>query len=285
MSDPMIVTVAYDGSECADSAIDDLARAGIPTGSTVHIVSVSEWFPAPVPDGAIDVIPEVHEPDIDAATAIARQGSERLRALRPDLTIETAAVGGSPARHIVEYAEEKNSDLIVVGSHGRSALERLFVGSISHQVLNGASSSVRISRSSSRSGPPVVMAAIDGSPYTGKVIEQIRRREWPEGTTILLVTSAPYSYDRDEEKAALRQLTEQHHQLVSELEADGLRAESIIDTSEVNATHAILARAKEREVDMIILGARGLTGFERFMMGSVSSTIALRAECSVEVAR
>ncbi len=289
MPNPMIITIAYDGSECANKAIDDLAFAGIPTGTTVHVYSVSEWFPSPMPEGAIDLVPESAYPDPEAGKKMAHTGAERLAQLRPDLKIVSEGSGGSPAHRIIQYAEEIGSDLIVVGSHGRNALGRFFVGSVSHQVLTHAITPVRVARGGygerSEGDPPLILAAVDGSEYTEKVLAQIEGREWPEGTGLLLVTSAEYSYDPDEEKAGLERLNGLHAELLARLEKTGLKTESIIDTTKVSTTQTILSLAKERGVDMIILGARGLTGFERFLMGSVSSTIALRAECSVEIVR
>src|SRR5215470_6231404 len=46
MADRMRVIVAYDGSECADAALDDLRRAGLPSGAQIKILSVVEnWLP------------------------------------------------------------------------------------------------------------------------------------------------------------------------------------------------------------------------------------------------
>lgn len=289
MAEPMTVTIAYDGSECAKKAIDDIVYAGIPRNSIVHVYAVSEWFPSPMPEGAVDLVPETAYPDPEAGEKVARVGAAQLAVLRPDLTIESAGSGGSPAHRIIEYAEEIGSDLIVVGSHGRSALGRFFVGSVSHQVLTSAAVAVRVARGGygerDEESPPLILAAVDGSEFTEKVLTHIERREWPSGTRVLVVTSAEYSYDPDEERAGLRRLRDIHRDALARLEGAGLYAESVIDTAKVNTTHTILFLAKEREVDMIVLGARGLTNFERFMMGSVSSTIALRAECSVEVVR
>ena len=48
MKDKMKILVGYDGSECADAALDDLARAGLPPSAEVQILSVAEvWLPPP----------------------------------------------------------------------------------------------------------------------------------------------------------------------------------------------------------------------------------------------
>jgi nucleotide-binding universal stress UspA family protein len=51
------------------------------------------------------------------------------------LDVETAIVEGSPARDIVEYAEDEGCDLVVMGTHGRSGVNRLLLGSVAERVV------------------------------------------------------------------------------------------------------------------------------------------------------
>lgn len=287
MAEKMNITLGYDASDCANVAVDDLTIDGIPQGSTIHVVSVSEWFPLPFSEGGVDVIPEKAYPEASDAEETARLGAEKIREARPDLEVLPVGTSGSPAHQIVSHAEEVDSDLVIVGSHGRSAIGRFFIGSVSHQVLTGAHCSVRIARSrpEGEAGGTTILAAVDGSEYTPVVVDAILEREWPEESTVLLLTSAEYSYDPDEEKASLDSVRRLHQEIAARFDAAGIPCESLIDTERVHPTKAILKVAEERTVDMIILGARGLTGFERFVLGSVSSAVALHARCSVEVRR
>jgi nucleotide-binding universal stress UspA family protein len=52
-----------------------------------------------------------------------------------DLDVETSMVEGSPARDIVEYADDEGCDLIVMGTHGRSGVDRLLLGSVAERVV------------------------------------------------------------------------------------------------------------------------------------------------------
>ena len=290
----MNVLLAYDASDCSQVALADAARAGLPAGTTIHLVSVTEWFPLPTPEADLVTIPTgipvttpVRFSQVgEDAGSLAKEGAERLRGLRPDLTIETVALSGSPAQQIVTYADQIDADLVIVGSHGRSAIGRLLLGSISQQVLHGATSSVRIARGSAdRSGSISLLIAVDGSNYTPRIVDAVVARDWPEGTTATVVTSADYSYDRSEQTAGIARTTALHAQIVERLEAANIRATSRIDTEEVSPTRTLLAVAEQEQAETIFLGARGLTGFERFMLGSISSAVAMQADCSVEVVR
>lgn len=70
----------------------------------------------------------------------------RERASDYDGTIETAVETGNPARAIVEYAEESGVDHVVMGSHGRSGVSRILLGSVAESVVRRATVPVTIVR-------------------------------------------------------------------------------------------------------------------------------------------
>ena len=81
-------------------------------------------------------------PEVDAA--LARELGERLATPACDVPIDLRIVGGlgRVADHLVQIAEEEGADLMVVGSHQRTPLARLWHGSISHGVIDAAPMSV-----------------------------------------------------------------------------------------------------------------------------------------------
>lgn len=66
--------------------------------------------------------------------------------------IETTLVEGSPAKEIVRYAEEQSCDVIVMGTHGRSGVDRLLLGSVAERVVRSSTVpvlTIRVSRQDS----------------------------------------------------------------------------------------------------------------------------------------
>lgn len=61
-----------------------------------------------------------------------------------DRTVTTAEATGSPAREIVEFAEDNEIDHIVMGSHGRTGMERILLGSVAESVVRRASVPVTV---------------------------------------------------------------------------------------------------------------------------------------------
>ena len=74
-----------------------------------------------------------------------------------------------------------------------------------------------------------------------------------------------------------------HEEIAGKMKAKGLSTTSVINN--IDPKYLILETASDMEVDCIFMGARGLTKFERTLLGSVSAAISARAHCSVEVVR
>jgi nucleotide-binding universal stress UspA family protein len=69
---------------------------------------------------------------------------EQIRPVNPNIAVEHVLLEGDPAREIIDYAAEADIDLIVMGTHGRTGLERLLMGSVAEKVLRGAPCSVLV---------------------------------------------------------------------------------------------------------------------------------------------
>ena len=142
MANRMKILVAYDGSECADAALDDLRRAGLPSDAQVKVLSVVEnWLPPP---SALEIIEHI---DRDQEyLALARRGRPRLASMEPGWDVKSESGAGAPATVIIEKADEWDADLIVLGSHGYNGWQRFLLGSVSHAVATHAHCSVEIMR-------------------------------------------------------------------------------------------------------------------------------------------
>lgn len=144
------VVVAYDFSQHADLALQQAVELACREPAHVlHFIAVIE-------EGQTYQTCEEVQKDL-----LARLG-RIFEARHPVHEIEfyVHARIGKPEREILELAEEVGADLVICGSHGRGALGRLLIGSVSEAVLHGARC-------------PVLIARIKGYPYVAldKVIE------------------------------------------------------------------------------------------------------------------
>jgi nucleotide-binding universal stress UspA family protein len=100
--------------------------------------------PAPEVVLASGTLEEIRQRKGQDAEQLTRQASGRMAA--PGLSVETAVLEGDPRTAIVDAADEWQADLIVVGSHGRTGLKRLIIGSVAQAVVAHAHCSVEVVR-------------------------------------------------------------------------------------------------------------------------------------------
>jgi len=311
----MKILIGYDGSECADAALDDLMRAGLPEVAEAQILTVAEvWLPPPPPtiDEVVQQARQVKVPAdlkrvysrvaaaIEAAQEKVERARDRVLANFPSWSVCAQAVSGSAAWEMLFKAAELNPNLIVVGSHGRSAIGRLVLGSISQKVLTEAACSVRVARGRvEEPGSPIRMViGLDGSPGSFSAVRAVASRNWPANAEVKLVVV----YDQwslplvgDLIPAVGDAIDEENSAEKSWAEEIALKAANILKDSTLKISQLIREGdpkvelpklAEEWSADCIFVGSTGFSNrLERFVLGSVSAAVAARAHCSVEVVR
>ncbi len=145
------VVFATDGSPSAQAAEAMLAQWTIFAGSSIRVVSVADVV-VPWTSG---IAPTMYAQVLDAYAADLRQAKldhERLAAESAARLREAGRVvqaemrAGDAAGEIIAVAEQQGSDLIVLGSRGRTGLTRVLLGSVARNVLSGSTASVLIVR-------------------------------------------------------------------------------------------------------------------------------------------
>jgi nucleotide-binding universal stress UspA family protein len=310
----MKLLIAYDGSKCAEAAIDDLARAGLPANGSAHVISVAEVFLPPQSSTCGDsqeaASPHVEEmvrryrerseETVAEAAMLARYAESRVRAALPTWSVSSAATCGSPAWEIIDASEKQASELIVVGSQGHSALGRFFLGSISQKVLTEASCSVRVARGriEVEKGSERIVVGFDGSKGAMAAVDAVAARNWPGGSQVRLIAVSepvvpstigrfvpPIAKMIDEVNVSERRWIEK----LSEGALEDLRRSGLTPDLHVrpgNPKHALVEEAERWGADCIFVGANAWgSRLERALIGSTSAAVAARAHCSVEVVR
>lgn len=129
------ILLPTDGSDVSLAAAERAAALAKLCGAPLHVVFVQE----PYPYAGIGAASQVGQQEYDAAAQ--RQASDafaRVAALAnvPGVTLTSERVEGrSPAEAIVDAARREGADLIVMGSHGRTGVARVLLGSVAQKVL------------------------------------------------------------------------------------------------------------------------------------------------------
>lgn len=122
------ILIATDDSEPARKAVSEAITQAEAFGATLHAVSVIE---------SAEPRPGYDDPtggDQNAEQAVQRVVTEAgERDL--DQEVVSAVVRGQPASAVLQYASEHDIDLIVVGTHARTGIDRLVVGSVAERII------------------------------------------------------------------------------------------------------------------------------------------------------
>jgi nucleotide-binding universal stress UspA family protein len=286
----MKVLVAYDGSECADAALNDLSWAGLPNDAEIRVLTAYDTH-------LFERDSRQSSSVQDAAVALSERAAARLRRALPGRRVTAVERSGSAASCILEQAQAWRADLVVVGSHGRSAIGRVVLGSVSHHVVTHAHCSVRVAR---QQQPPEreaarIVVGLDGSPESELALRAVTRRPWPAGSRAKLVTAmhvpVPDEFrnldllEHSEERlrAALERVAEITKSLSGALDASGLAVESVHREGEPR--RVLVEEAEKFGADAIFVGVRPGHRLGRFVLGSISAAVVTTAHCSVEVVR
>jgi len=132
------ILVTLDGSEFAERALGPAAQIAKEFHSKITLLRI------PVIEAQVAApygIGLPSEPDVKRSHDEAESYlySIQMRLLGSGVAARTEVVSGVPADVILDVAEAERIDLIVMSTHGRSGLSRLFYGSVAESVLRGAS--------------------------------------------------------------------------------------------------------------------------------------------------
>ena len=307
----MKLLVAYDGSEWADAALADLKNAGLGADTEVLVLSPADVILPPFGNDAdaeapnyltksLRVALESAQQKLDEAKALAQRAAEQIKSAFPSWQVNHDAQADSPAWAILRIADEWKPDLMLLGARGHSVFGgRLILGSISQRVLYEARCSVRIARTPARNvgGPVRILIGVDHSGDSNAAVEAVCNRSWPEGSevgllavvdTVMALNSAAdgqsvVKWIEVSEEKNWDQVRELFAPAAQKLRDAGLHVDVLVRRG--SPADQILEEANTWGADCIFLGARGTRGIDRLLLGSVSSAVAARAHCSVEVVR
>ena len=240
-------------------------------------------------------------------SAMEREGEKILKACKqkasvaisqavtkPFSAIRTVLAKGHVADIIIKQAEKRKPDLVVIGSRGLSDIRGYLLGSVSRKVLSHAPCAVLTIKGPMPSEAHAVMA-VDGSKASTLAANKVKQWTSPESVSIHILSVVPDILTdiapKVLPKTRVKALTEPFHIRARELAAQYreffLKDEYEVTTEVLNGNprDMIVENIERKKGDLAILGSKGLTGSERFQMGSVSEWVAAYAACSVLVIR
>lgn len=255
-----------------------LSRIGIKRALLAHVVEASGM------EGPVIA----HS--IDKARAQLAGYADPLKATGID--VELRVVTGDPANEIVVLGEHSNVDVLVCGTHAKTALTKLFSGSVSEDIL-------------ARSSQPALLARYDvlrkasdakkvGEDFARKLVVPIDfsasstraalavTQLPPEAVgTVVLVHVVDPSVSAEQFELAKQGAEFQLASLCTMLTEAGMTAQCVVRKGE--PTKTILAELKAQGATGVVTGTRGHTGFQEAVLGSTSMALIRQGSCPVMI--
>jgi nucleotide-binding universal stress UspA family protein len=143
----MKILLAIDSSDFSQAAMQSVIARPWPPNSEIkimHVVEPPSLLMGREMSGYDPEFEMVWKALREQAKALVAKAAEKLRGAK--FNISTELVEGDPKSQIIDTAKEWHADMIVLGSHGRTGLDRFLVGSVSEGVVRHAHCSVEIVR-------------------------------------------------------------------------------------------------------------------------------------------
>ncbi|WP_254761667.1 universal stress protein [Natrinema marinum] len=262
-----------DGSDGASAAFDHVLEIADANDSTVHVLNVADTTKDSVVRMRGDVV-DVLERE---GERLVRDATERARERGVDTVTEVRQ--GTPYSTIVDYADSRDIDLVVMPTHGRRGLERLLLGSTTERVVRRADVPVLTIRPNGETATyPYrnVLVPTDGSDCAREALEagvDIADADDAALHLLSVITATSLGVDIRSD-IQLTMLEESAEEIIAD--ASSFAADAGVEPA--NATvefgssiqEAILAYTDEHDIDLVVVGTHGRTGFDRYLLGSVT---------------
>jgi nucleotide-binding universal stress UspA family protein len=289
----MRILLATDGSKDAAAATAFLRELPLPASSKLRIMTAVAF-----PTFALDA-PPIREFKSSVLEDMQRVVNEARVALAPGgFDIETDVAIGNPKDEIARTAREWGADLVVVGARGLGRIKRFLLGSVSLAVARHVSCPVLVVKGRARKLGSVIVG-MDGSEDSFQALRFLLSLPLARQTKLrLLSVVEPIHYPTSAPRALRGHLvrmlkeieSERRGQLENVLEKAAAELEGSItrvtrSTPTGNPADVIVAAAAAHDADLVVVGARGLGGMSRLLLGSVSERVLQYARCPVLIVK
>jgi nucleotide-binding universal stress UspA family protein len=281
--------LATDGSQFSEGAIREAIQLAKKCSSKLSAISVIETNPE-----YATIAPQL----LEKAEKAAREHLESVKAQakKEGVDITTSILEGEDSyNYISEEAAKNKISMIIMGRRGKTGLKRLVMGSTTARVIGHAPCNVLVVPRAAQVEFKNILVATDGSRHAAAAAsEAIGIAKKNNGKLIVLAVVPSESMQpmdivhsemsRDVIAAKELSLAENSAKAVkAAAQKEGVAVEAFIMGG--RPADAIVQTAKEKNVDVIMLGSHGKTGVDKLLMGSVAERVIVLASCAVLVVK
>jgi nucleotide-binding universal stress UspA family protein len=286
------ILAALDGSRLAEFALAHACRLARQTGATILLVRVAPPFTMVSESLATPGSGTIREAEVYLDAVAARMGREGL-------TVRLVALHGLAPQTIVSIAHAQGVDLIVMGTHGRSGLREVLLGSVAQGVLHQTTVPVllvRVCEPPAEAGTEpyhTVLVPLDGTAFAEAALSYLARMELNREARLVLLRAVPPSTMSSPVGSMMGSFSDYPPRAVlnqSEANREAGRQEAVKYLDHVVRTRlqgrtcltlvsvdypakAILETAASEGVGLIVMVTHGRAGLDRLLHGSVAQHV------------
>lgn len=296
----MKLLLAVDDSVHSERAVDALCHIEWLRGSELIILNVVKPMDYLLPFGMEDT--EHQEQELTKArSGWLNQLAAKISAKLPALKVSHKVKFGDTKFVIVNTAVADEVDLIVMGSQGRTGVERLILGSVSCSVVEYAPCPVMIIKGDTKTWGDFerLFVAFDGSAYSHDAIDWLCDHKWGPNTKVHIVMTLPEFDNADAQnvsrvetgvlKAQWTIITSKAQKMLEEAAAavgQVVGRENVtVESLPGDPRQVLLKSATKFGAQLIFMGSRGRTGLTKFLLGSVSLHLANHSAVPIVIVR
>ncbi len=209
------------------------------------------------------------------------------------IEVQSLLCEGDPPDVILDVAQGKKADLIVLGTYGRRGLNRLLMGSVTSRIILDSPADVLVVKkpcTECTGEYASVLVPFDGSDFSKRALNracQIAKQD-SSSVTVLYVIPRYEEMVNFFKTESIRKSLMQEAEKIMETAREFAAIQGIAVKTEVTEGYApdrIAEIAKERSQDLIVIGSHGYRGMNKAIMGSTTERVILNAGCPILIVR
>ena len=300
------ILVPLDGSDFAERALSPAVALATRHGAEIHLISVVSNVPiVPVSFADPILLPDWLDQDEARLRGYVEQAAAKVAARSGELRVEAGVSVGRVGETIRKVAGELDIDLVVLTTHGRGPVRRVWLGSTADELIRTLERPLLLLPPTAVAeqlfagdqihhlmvpldGSEAAEAALDAMPLVLPAMGDVRltlasvvEEGFPLPTAYLPHAISEESFRRERKKTAAAYLETVSERVTNE--GVGLLETRVLTAHD--AAHGLLQYCSEAEVDVMVLATRGRGGIARFLVGSVADKLVRGAEIPVLIAR
>ncbi len=287
----MKVLVPVDFSEITNAVLRTVKTIVEAHGGEIvlfHTVSPAIYIPYPeslsVDVIDLNILQEIEETKKKEAEEKLKGLLDFLKPLKARFVVDV----GDPRDLILEMEEKEDPDLVVIGSHKKGLIEKILIGSTAEKVVKHSTKPVLVIKGSEPTFRKKVLLAYDFSKTAERTVEfalsflkpfqvEIKILHIDEPIDLPLVErigKALYEKYREEKKKYLDKIKDK-------FEEAGFKVSSEFASGRDPAEEIVDHVQKDKDIELVIMGSKGLSGLKRILLGSTSTEVFRKVEIPI----